>query len=200
MIVFTTDYNNAKVALAADGLTNVIVGVYCILRGVDEATGLYESVGKNFALNPPDPNDFTPFDQITKEQLDSWITPTEQFQKMQEVITQSIQNRINTNYVDLPLPFNPPSDTVVMKRMPDINRVQFMFMVRKLGLENTIPTILANLPESTPEEANTKLLANTLWTDGQIFERDHPMFALLAPLVGMTNEQLDEIWLQATQV
>ena len=86
------------------------------------------------------------------------------------------------------------------KRFRPLNRIQFKFMVRKLGLNAAIPQAIAALPSGTEAETDFKLMAETLWEDGDRFERAHPRFAALAPALNLTNEQIDEAWLAAMAV
>lgn len=81
-----------------------------------------------------------------------------------------------------------------------LNRIQFKFMVRKLGLNAAIPQAIAALPSSTEAETDFKLMAETLWEDGDRFERAHPLFSALGPALGLTSEQIDEAWLAAMAV
>ena len=81
-----------------------------------------------------------------------------------------------------------------------LNRIQFEFMVEKLNLTSAIEAAIAALPETTEQETNAKIMAKVLFKSGQEFERLHPLFAQLAPAVGLTDQQLDEIWLQAKSV
>lgn len=81
-----------------------------------------------------------------------------------------------------------------------LNRIQFEFMVEKLGLNSVIDAAIAAMPDTTEEEANAKVMARVLFKSGQEFYRLHPLFAQLAPLVGLTDEQLDQIWLNARTV
>lgn len=81
-----------------------------------------------------------------------------------------------------------------------LNRIQFKFMVRKLGLLDAIPEKIAELPESNETEVNFKLMAETLWEDGERFERSHPLFAVLGPALNLTSGQIDAAWLSAMSV
>ena len=81
-----------------------------------------------------------------------------------------------------------------------LNRIQFEFMVEKLGLRPIIDNAITAMPETTEEEINAKVMAKVLFNSGQEFYRLHPLFTQLAPLVGLTEEQLDQIWLDARKV
>lgn len=81
-----------------------------------------------------------------------------------------------------------------------LNRIQFEFMVEKLGLTPVIDAAIAAMPETTEAEVNAKVMARVLFKSGQEFYRLHPLFTSLAPLVGLTEEQLDAIWLNARTI
>lgn len=81
-----------------------------------------------------------------------------------------------------------------------LNRIQFEFMVEKLGLTSVIDAAIAAMPETNEQEINTKVMARVLFKSGQEFYRLHPLFTSLAPLVGLTEEQLDAIWLNARTI
>ena len=103
------------------------------------------------------------------------------------------------------VPFTPEEEAAadaaaLANRHRPLNRIQFKFMVRKLGLNSLIPQAIAALPEGNEDEANFKIMAETLWEDGDRFERAHPLFAALGPALGLTSEQIDAAWLQAMAV
>ena len=103
------------------------------------------------------------------------------------------------------VPFSSQEETeadaqALAHRFRSLTRIQFKFMVRKLGLNAAIPQAIAALPSGTEAETDFKLMAETLWEDGDRFERAHPLFAALAPALNLTNEQIDEAWLAAMAV
>lgn len=106
MIQFTREYSRAEVAKSQDGLTDVILSIYCNVRAVD---GNYATMaGETFPLSSPDPQVFVPFDQITESLVDSWIVQTDQYIKLEEKLTQMIEGMKNPPIVVVPLPFNVP--------------------------------------------------------------------------------------------
>lgn len=84
--------------------------------------------------------------------------------------------------------------------LSDLNRIQFRFMVKKLGVGPAIEQAIAAMPAGSELEQNGKILAETLWEDGQLFERSHPLFTQLAPSVGLSPEQIDAAWLVALTI
>lgn len=80
-------------------------------------------------------------------------------------------------------------------RFRPLNRIQFEFMVEKLGIGSAISGAIEAMPSG-----DEKILARVLYRSGQLFERSHSLFTVLAPAVGMTSEQIDEAWLAAMAV
>lgn len=58
-------FNNFEVALAEDGLTNVVKSINWTLRANDN--GIIDSVTATTGLESPDPNSFINFDDITEQ-------------------------------------------------------------------------------------------------------------------------------------
>jgi hypothetical protein len=84
--------------------------------------------------------------------------------------------------------------------LADLNRIQFEFMIEKLGLSEAITQAIEAMPENDELEQNAKILARVLFRSGQKFERAHPLFTTLAPAVGFTTEQIDAAWLVALTI
>lgn len=84
--------------------------------------------------------------------------------------------------------------------LADLNRIQFEFMVEKLGIGPAIDQAIAAMPEDTELEQNAKIMARVLYRSGQKFERSHSLFTELAPAVGFTSEQIDAAWTAALTI
>jgi hypothetical protein len=65
MVDVKMTFNNFEVALAEDGLTNVVKSISWTLRANDD--GIIDSVTATTGLESPDPNNFTNFDDITEQ-------------------------------------------------------------------------------------------------------------------------------------
>lgn len=76
-----------------------------------------------------------------------------------------------------------------------LNRIQFEFMVEKLGISAAVQGAIEAMPDG-----DAKILARVLFRSGQEFIRSHPLFTTLAPAVGFSSEQIDAAWLQAMAV
>ena len=130
-ITFTRAYSRAVVVKTDDGLQDVVTSVYCAVYATDEETGIRESMGDEINLNPPDPTQFIPFEQITVELLDSWVMPKNQYVYMESRLTDAVNLRLNPPVIIKDLPFN----VVVDETLP---------------IESTEPVIEETLPiEST---------------------------------------------------
>lgn len=79
-----------------------------------------------------------------------------------------------------------------------LDRIQFEFMVNKLGL--TISQIEAAVDSVPSLSEDEKTLAKVLVRSGTKFVRDHPFMQLVPPLAGVTEQQLDEAWSAGTEV
>lgn len=79
-----------------------------------------------------------------------------------------------------------------------LDRIQFEFMVNKLGL--TIAQIEAAVDSVPNLSEDEKTLAKVLVRSGTKFVRSHPFMQLVPPLAGVTEEQLDEAWAAGTEV
>lgn len=72
---------------------------------------------------------------------------------------------------------------------------QFRAMLKIAGVEQQVMEAIANLPDET-----TKALAEAKMDYALAYHRDEPLFAMLAPVVGLTDEQIDALWLQAVSL
>lgn len=84
--------------------------------------------------------------------------------------------------------------TVESVPLKDLNRIQFEFIIEKLGLDTGIKAAIEAMPEKTEAELNAKIMARVLYRSGQQFARSHPLFTELAPSVGMTSDEIDAAW------
>lgn len=82
-------YDRAMVVVSSEGLSDVVSSIYCILTGTDE-NGVYLTIGEDIALDPPQSTNFIPFNEITKETIDGWITVKEQYKSLELKVEQGI--------------------------------------------------------------------------------------------------------------
>jgi hypothetical protein len=104
-ITFTRAYSKATVVKTDNGLQDVITSVYCAVYATEEETGIRESMGLIVDLNPPQPSQFIPFEQITVELLDSWVTPKDQYVQTESKLIDAINLKLSPPIVIKELPF-----------------------------------------------------------------------------------------------
>jgi hypothetical protein len=94
-----------------NGLSNVVYKIHwkCIAtETINNITYTSEMQGP-LEISSPNPNDFTPYESLTKEQIISWVTDTLGTQGTQEVydyLQNNINEQINPTVVILDPPFN----------------------------------------------------------------------------------------------
>lgn len=106
MIVFTRKYTSANVIKNENGLDNVITSVYCICRGEDDVSGVFETIAESIVMDPPISSNFINFDELTEEIIESWVINKPQYLELEEKVRNGIVGRINPPIEDKPLPFN----------------------------------------------------------------------------------------------
>jgi hypothetical protein len=103
-ITFTREYSRAEVVVSQDGLTDVVVSIYCNLKAID---GDYTALaGETIALDPPQASQFIPFDQITQDLCDLWVTAREQYKQLEAKLADMIAVQQSPPVVVRDLPFN----------------------------------------------------------------------------------------------
>ena len=93
-----------EVKLLEDTLENVVFQAdwrYTATSENEEYTE--QSVGLS-SIPSPDPNNFTPFDDLTEEQVKSWVENEVDFSKFKEYLDNRIEEKINppTEVKDVP--------------------------------------------------------------------------------------------------
>jgi len=80
-ITYTRVYDRAMVVVSSEGLSDVVSSIYCIVTGTDE-NGVSLNIGEDIVLDPPESTNFIPFNHITKETIDGWVTTKEQYKTL----------------------------------------------------------------------------------------------------------------------
>lgn len=88
-ITYTRVYDRAMVIVSSEGLSDVVSSIYCIVTGTDD-NGVSLNVGEDIALDPPQSTNFIPFNEITKETIDEWVTAKEQYKTLELKVEQGI--------------------------------------------------------------------------------------------------------------
>lgn len=72
---------------------------------------------------------------------------------------------------------------------------QFFAMLEILGKTDAVNTAIDAIPDATQ-----KAVAKAKFQHMQLFERDDPLFSSLAPVVGLTDAQIDAAWMTAKDI
>lgn len=90
---------------------------------------------------------------------------------------------------------NVPITPVIVPQVPQtITLWSFRAMLTVLGLVNAAESLMNSLPE--PE----KTVANIQWNYGNFIDRDHPLINTLGTQLGLTTEQIDNIFIEAAKL
>lgn len=87
--------------------------------------------------------------------------------------------------------FTPPQTTQPKPIDYPLKRWQFQAMVEFLGKGAAIETAINAIPD-----AMQRAIAMARYKDSDIYERSDPLFAQLAPVVGLTDAEIDAAWMQ----
>ena len=90
------------------GYSDVVFKVYWNLTASETANGKVYTVGNNdiTALTLGDVQPFTPFNELTKDQVVSWVTGSIDFPALTATLNDKLQQAISSDVVDLPPPWN----------------------------------------------------------------------------------------------
>ena len=107
-ITYNWTISQLEVKPAEADVTNVVVTAHWRLDGTDgtHSAGVYGSI----ATKPYEPGEpFTPYDQLTKEQVVGWVEKAlgeEQVQQYKDSIAQQIEQQVNPLIVTPPIPWS----------------------------------------------------------------------------------------------
>jgi hypothetical protein len=93
-----------------NGLSNVVYKIHwkCVATQTSNEIIYSSEIGGPLEISSPDPNNFTVYESLTKEQIISWITGTLGTQGTQEVydyLQNGLNEQINPSIVSLEPPF-----------------------------------------------------------------------------------------------
>lgn len=109
---FTWSITKMEVVPQLDGETDVVVQATWVCTGVDGVNGkLYTDAaeGTGSFSAPQQGQPFTPYDQLTQEQVLAWIWQTISQEKIESGVQGQLNNQINPPVVSLPLPWAAPA-------------------------------------------------------------------------------------------
>ena len=187
MFNIETKYERATVVQSEDGLSNVVKSIYIVVSVVNTETGLYNSIGEDIDLPPPVGNIFVEFDQLTKEEVDSWIADNEQYLALVEKTKGGTLSNIVTTKV---LPWNvlPPPPDVPANNVPfAVTPLQIRRAINEMGLREFVEGYVQTLSRSEQDA----------WEYATIVERTNPILASGAAALGKTEEDLDNLFILA---
>jgi len=95
-----------------EGLEKVVTTVHWVYEGIDE-DGITASMYGTQSVGEPTPDAFTPYPELSEEQVIGWMESTMDVEAMQENILSQINLIVNPIQVTLPAPFASKEDVVI---------------------------------------------------------------------------------------
>jgi hypothetical protein len=102
MTTFNWTISAVERAISLDGLSNVIQTVHWRYRGTDENGVTAETYGAT-SVGAPNPQDFTPFDEVTASDVERWLEVLLDVPSMQANLEAQIALIINPVTITGPL-------------------------------------------------------------------------------------------------
>ena len=88
--------------------------------------------------------------------------------------------------------YNPEFEPALQPVPAEVTRRQALTVIKMAGLKGTIDTAIESITDDTQRVA-----AETYWQESLHFDRDNPLLNSLAEAVGITQEQLDNMFREA---
>ncbi|RYG28228.1 MAG: hypothetical protein EON93_18970 [Burkholderiales bacterium] len=91
-------------------------------------------------------------------------------------------------------------ETIAVPRLPNLEPDQFWFVVRASGHEEELRAWVASLndPASPDYDPMAWAVASAKLDFAKFFERDHPLVEAAREALGMTPQELDDLWAYAS--
>ena len=105
MITYKWTFSAFDCKVDENGLQDVVTTVHWRYRGTDKDGVTYEIYGAQ-AVGEPNPDAFTPYPDISEEQVIGWMESVMDMEEMQKNIAEQIYLIKNPVNVTLPPPFN----------------------------------------------------------------------------------------------
>lgn len=114
---FSTKVLSMLTALSEDGMTDVVKSASWSRTASTELDGkTYSATFPGVTpFSAPDPASFTPYDQITEDQVIGWIEGKVDMVEIDARLVANVEAQINPPVVELPLPWAPPSTTTTIE-------------------------------------------------------------------------------------
>lgn len=93
-----------EVLLSADGLTNIVSKIFWKIEAYVDGEKYLAVYSSSTNVSQPDEQSFTPFNELTEEQVISWIESIEDIAQVKEYLASQIELQANpvTTLVDFP--------------------------------------------------------------------------------------------------
>lgn len=115
MITYTWAIGPFDCILNEDGMQKVVTTIHWRYRGADLDGTSAELYGAQ-AVGAPDPENFTPFTEITPEQAQEWLEDIMDMDAMKASIDSQINLIKNPVTATLPAPWNTPVETPAVEQ------------------------------------------------------------------------------------
>jgi len=112
MVTFNWTISAVERAVSLDGLSDVIQTIHWRYRGIDENGVTAETYG-GVAVGEPNPQDFTPFDEVTASDVEGWLVNLLDVPSMQANLEAQIALLITPTTITGPLYSAPVVEEVV---------------------------------------------------------------------------------------
>lgn len=107
-------------------------------------------------------------------------------------------NMLSFKHIKSLLTVETDASSILTRSLP---RVAFLAMLdlmsdeKGMDIEAAILNFInTQMPTSTPEEKAARAVAKRLFTEGQEFVGTNPMFGVLVPALGLTQQEFEEAW------
>ena len=105
MITYKWEFPAFDCKVDENGLNKVVTTVHWIYNGTDE-DGISATIYGAQAVGEPNPDAFTPYPDLSEEQVIEWMEETMDVEALQANLAAQIELIINPVIVTLPPPFN----------------------------------------------------------------------------------------------
>ena len=105
MITYKWNFPAFDCRVDEDGMQDVVTAVHQRYNGTNE-DGISAEIYGAQSVPTPNPEAFTPYPDLSEDQVIGWMEETMDVESMQKNIAEQIELIINPVYVTLPPPFN----------------------------------------------------------------------------------------------
>ena len=103
-ITYKWSFGAPEVLLSADGLTNIVSKIFWKIEAFVEGEKYLAVYSSSTNVSQPDEQSFTPFEELTEEQVVSWVESIEDITQVKEYLANQIDLQKNpvTAIIDFP--------------------------------------------------------------------------------------------------